>query len=173
MGITDKLKAQIEALKDFQNNRNAYLARLLFERSEELLDRQRDQLASGLDSEGRELAPRYSEDLKPGGHFNSRSAAERYAAWKKTINVPVYYKQTERDTDVPNLYIDGTFYSQLAVDITEAQILFAGGTMYAADIIAKYGLDKFGLNEDTWREVMENGVIEELLVLIREKFDSV
>lgn len=162
MGLTDKMEVMLTAFREFRDNKNAILADILSQRTDELLDRQRDQLASGLNSEGTDIVPPYSEDLKPGGYFHSSSAAERYAQWKQTINVPVYYKQTQRNPDTPNLYVNGRFHSELTVDITD-EVLFHGGTSYAENIVDKFGLMQFGLNEQSWRDFMENGVITEIL----------
>lgn len=168
MFITDKLQAQIDALKSFRSDMGEIMADILSDREDELLGRQRDQLASGLDSEGEDIIPSYSQDIKPTGYFNTVSAAERYAAWKQNINVPLYDRRFERDPDSPNLFVSGKFHSELAVDVSNSEILFYGGTPYAENIINRYGLDKFGLNEQFWRMVMENGVITELRTKMRE-----
>lgn len=176
MGIIDKIEAQIAALEEFRDNRASILADILSEREDELLDRQRDQLASGLNSEGTDIVPPYSADLKPGGYFKSPQAAARYAAWKQDIYAPkVHYKQTQRNPDTPNLFIDGDgivnggrFYRELAVNVTDTEILFYGETSYAEGIIGKFGEEQFGLCEEYWRDVMENGVIKTMLKGLRE-----
>lgn len=173
MGITDKLQAQIAVFRDYKDNRSAYLADMLSQREDELLGRLKDQLASGQDSYGADLRPSYTEDVKPGGYFNTKSAAERYAGWKRSINVPIYFKQFNRDFDTPNLYVSGRFHSELAVEVTDDIVEFKGATGYADNIIDKYGKDKIGLNETFWRMVMENGVIDELIQKLREGIERI
>lgn len=167
MGITDKLSGLVRVFDDFNRDKGKYLADILSGREDELLGRQRDQLASGQDSNGNDMLPLYTED----SYFHSISAAQRYRDWKQRIyQPPLYDKQFARKPDAPNLYVDadninsgGRFYRELAVVIDGEVIEFNGATPYAENIIGKYGLDKFGLNETFWRMVMENGVIDELL----------
>lgn len=173
MAILEKLQSQIAAFSDFRQNKGKVVAELLAQREEELLERQKDQLASGLDSEGRVLSPLYSEDLKPGGFFKTQSAAQRYADWKKGINVPVFYEQQPRPADAPNLYVNGRFWSELAVTVTDTLIEFHGDTAYADGIIDKYGLEKFGLNETFWRMVVENGLDDELADYLRSRLETI
>lgn len=177
MFITDKLQAQINLLKDFEERKGAYVSEILSEKTDDLLGLQRDQLASGLNSEGGEMQPPYPQDLKPGGYFHTQSAAERYSEWKDRMQVPVYYKQTPRKHNVPNLYINGKnirnggrFYSELAVSVTEDTILFHGSTDYSEGIVAKFGVQNFGLNEEYWRYMMEDGgVLDALANKLRER----
>lgn len=169
MAIVEKLQAQIAALSEFQRDKGRVVAELLSQREEELLERQKDQLASGLDSDGRNLQPFYSEDLKPGGFFKTQSAAERYKNWKRSIATPVFYQQLPRMADAPNLYVNGRFWSELTVTISESLIEFKGDTAYAEGIIDKYGLEKFGLNETFWRMVVENGLDDELADYLRSR----
>lgn len=178
MGLTDKLSSLIEVFQDFNENKGRYLADILAGREDELLGRQRDQLASGQDSYGDDLTPLYPDDLT---YFRSRSAGERYRDWKLSINQPPRYgTQFPRNVDAPNLYVDGEnirnggrFYRELAVVVDSDLIEFNGATAYADNIIYKYGLDKFGLNETFWRMVMENGVIDELLGKLRGDIQTI
>ena len=179
MFITDKIQAQINFFKDFEERKGAYVAELLSEKTEDLLGLQRDQLASGLNSNGGEMQPPYPQDLKPGGYFHTQSAAERYSEWKDRMQVPVYYKQTARKHNVPNLYINGTdrngrpirnggrFYSEIVVDVDESRIFFHGSTDYSEGIMAKFGVDNFGLNEEYWRYILENGILDSLIEKLR------
>lgn len=173
MGIVDKLQAQIAVFQDFRDNRSAYLADILSDRQNELLGRQKDQLASGQDSYGNDLIPLYTQDLKPGGYFKTRESATRYMHKKLSIKVPVNYVQLPRNDDAPNLYWNGKFHSEITVDISSEIIDFTGATSYANNIIDKYGHDKFGLNETFWRMVMENGVIDEMIRKIRNGLEPI
>ena len=173
MAILEKLQAQIAAFSEFQKNKGRVVAELLAQREDELLERQMDQLASGQDSEGRNLTPSYSADLKPGGYFKTSSAARRYADWKKSIATPAFYQQFPRNADTPNLYVNGRFWNEMGVTISENIIEFHGDTAYAEGIINKYGLEKFGLNETFWRMVVEGGLDDELADYLRSQLETI
>ena len=53
----------------------------------EILEQQRIQLLEGKDSQGKDMHPLYSEDIKPRGWFNTKESAKRYAEWKQTIPI--------------------------------------------------------------------------------------
>ena len=77
----------------------------------------------------------------------------RYALWKKTgISYPV---DVQRNTDAPNLYINGMFHSELEVRAGNRDIGVYPKSSYAAGIMAKYGMNKFGLTAERWRKVLE------------------
>ena len=54
----------------------------------EIAEQQRIQLLEGKNSEGKDMHPFYSEDLKPSGYFRTKEGAQRYADWKKTLSYP-------------------------------------------------------------------------------------
>lgn len=118
----------------------------------DILELQRLQLLEGKASDGEDLRPYYSEDLKPQGYFRNADSAERYARWKATeIQYPV---DTNRNPDAPNLYINGQFHSELGVEFGANEMTVQGTTMKAQAIILKYGLDKFGLTVDKLNEIV-------------------
>lgn len=135
----------------------AIIRDVLLLRQGDILEAQRIQLLAGKDSGGEDIHPFYSEDL---GYFYSVESAKRYAAWKQDLTYP--YTVT-RNPDAPNLYITGKFHEELGVEFGVDTLGIIGETDYAARIIAKYGVDVFGLSNESWNEIWESGSYEELL----------
>ena len=135
-------------------DRGIFLQVVLNDRREEIIASQREQLLEGKDSDGNDMRPYYSEDLKPNGWFHSKESAMRYALWKKTgISYPV---DVQRNTDAPNLYINGMFHNDLEARAGSTSVGVYPKTSYAAGIMAKYGMNKFGLTSERWRKVLED-----------------
>lgn len=135
-------------------DRGIFLQVVLNDRREEIIASQREQLLEGKDSDGNDMRPYYSEDLKPNGWFHSKESAMRYAMWKKTgISYPV---DVQRNTDAPNLYINGMFHNDLEAKAGSTSVGVYPKTSYAAGIMAKYGMNKFGLTSERWRKVLDD-----------------
>lgn len=113
----------------------------------DIIEQQKIQLLEGKNSSGQDMHPYYSEDLKPRGWFKSRESAGRYAAWKQTINYPFTVK---RNPDAPNLYITGVFHNDIGIVFGSDTLMVKPDTAYAANIMAKYGLNAFGLCAEKW-----------------------
>lgn len=137
---------------------------VLIPRGDDILEQQRIQLLEGKDSGGEDIRPYYSEDLKPAGHFHSVESAGRYAAWKQDLTYPY---TVQRNPDAPNLYITGKFHEEIGVEFGVDTIAIVGETAYAKAIMAKYGIDTFGLNNDKWAEIWESGSYDSLLGMIK------
>lgn len=135
-------------------DRGIFLQVVLNDRREEIIASQREQLLEGKDSDGNDMRPYYSEDLKPDGWFHSKESAMRYALWKKTgISYPV---DVQRNTDAPNLYINGKFHGEMEVRAGSTSVGVYPKTLYAATIMGKYGMNKFGLTSERWRKVLDD-----------------
>lgn len=144
------------------------LQREAFEmRKDEIIESQRVQLLEGKASSGKDLRPYYSEDLKPHGWFKSKESAGRYAAWKGSLNYPV---SVERNADAPNLYITGVFHGDLEAGFGTEKIHILPNTNYAAGIMAKYGVENFGLTDERWSVIIrrDGGVADTLITKMRE-----
>lgn len=154
-GLLSRVQAAHRALSE-----GSALRRILEKRTDEILEMQYVQLAQGKASSGKDMRPYYSEDVGIGGYFQSRAAAEAYKTWKLSVFNPY---GSDRKADAPNLYIDGTFYSHLRVAVSNSEILVYGGTSKASGIIAKYGVESFGLTDENWNVLFhERGVLNEL-----------
>ena len=137
---------------------------VLMRHGDNIVEQQRIQLLMGKGSDGRDLHPFYSEDVKPRGYFKSGAQARQYAAWKQTLRYPY---SVERNPDAPNLYITGVFHDDLNVEFRGDAVAIVPDTAYAAKIMAKYGFGIFGLNQQMWGIIWnewgaKNELIEEM-----------
>lgn len=98
------------------------------------------QLRAGLDQEDIYLKPTYDDDTyfnEPGRWYKR---ADKYKAWKKTIDPPIenILGFPDRPDHVPNLYINGQFYDSIQVlrsgDVLEIKTTTAKGKQ----IVKKY-----------------------------------
>ena len=132
----------------------------------EIVDLQRTQLLMGKGSDGQDIHPFYTEDVKPHGYFRSVKTAENYRAWKQTISYP---KNVQRNPNAPNLYITGVFHNDLGVRFGSDGVAIVPDTAYAANIMAKYGMNIFGLNPESWAVVFgEYGAKDELITKMKD-----
>ena len=132
----------------------------------EIVDLQRTQLLMGKGSNGEDIHPFYTEDLKPQGYFRTVKSAENYRAWKQTINYP---KNVQRNPNAPNLYITGVFHNDLNVAFRSDGVAIVPDTAYAANIMRKYGMNVFGLSMISWGVIWnDNGAKNELITKMRE-----
>ena len=133
---------------------------------EDIMEQQHIQLLEGKGSDGEDLRPYYTEDLQPHGYFKSQQSASNYMAWKETLNYPY---SVERNSDAPNLYINGRFYSEMEVKFEADSMMIAPSSGYAAQIMAKYGMGRFGLSALKWQVMMqEKGVMIEVQVQMKQ-----
>ena len=131
----------------------------------EIVDLQRTQLLEGKGSDGQDIHPFYTEDLKPQGYFKSAATAANYRAWKQTISYP---KNVQRNPNAPNLYITGVFHNDLNVAFYADSVAIVPDTAYAANIMAKYGMNVFGLCPQMWAVIWnENGAKDELITKMK------
>lgn len=161
MGILNDLRARVAGVND--GLQTGELVRdVIVKHPDDILELQKQQLFSGLASNGQDIRPYYTEDLKPAGHFYTVEAAKRYSAWKESgINYPYAAK---RNPDAPNLYINGRFHDELGVQFDVDTVGIVGTTGYSQKIIAKYGIDTFGLMMSNWMAIfVEHGAYDELM----------
>lgn len=164
--IIEGLKNRVEnVLVGLQTG--ALVRNVVTKHTADILDLQKLQLLQGKAASGEDMRPYYTEDIQPGGYFKSVESAKRYAAWKETINYP---RNAKRNTNAPNLYINGRFHSELGVQFGTEAMTIIGSTMYANNIIAKYGTKQFGLMQSNWNIIMrERGGKDELLTEIKKE----
>lgn len=161
MGILNDLRARVQGVADGLQT-GEMVRDIIVQHPGDIMDLQKQQLFSGLSSSGEDIRPYYSEDLKPGGFFNSAESASRYAAWKKSgISYPY---TAQRNPDAPNLYINGRFHNELGVQFDAQTVAVVGMTDYAKRIVAKYGISTFGLMMSNWSVIfVERGAYAELM----------
>lgn len=167
MGILDDLRTRVRAVNEGLQT-GGMVCDVLMRHPDDILELQRLQLFQGLAASGEDIRPYYSEDLKPSGYFYSVESAGRYAAWKKDgINYP--YSVT-RNPDAPNLYINGRFHDEIGVQFTNDTVGIVPTTPYAAGIMAKYGINTFGLMPSNWKIIFEEkGAYYELMQQIKQR----
>lgn len=138
---------------------------VLMNHTSDILEFQSQQLLQGKASNGEDIRPFYSEDVKPSGYFNSAESAERYAGWKLTLYYPY---EANRNPDAPNLYVNGKFHSELGVFYDSDRVEVVGASQYASRIVERYGVQTFGLMQQYWNAVfMERGAYNELMESIK------
>lgn len=165
MSILTDLLARVQGVNE--GLRTGELVRdTLFSRSADVMEMQQRQLLAGKRPDGSDIRPSYSEDLKPTGHFYSVESAGRYAAWKQSLSYPY---AAQRNADSPNLYINGKFYDELAVEFGSDAVGIVATTPYAVGIMAKYA-DAFGLSPESWNTIFsERGALADLMTEIKSR----
>jgi hypothetical protein len=165
MSVIDQLLSNVETLQASLDSGD--VQRDVLERHrEDIIELQQIQLLEGKGSDGEDLRPYYSEDLQPQGWFKSKETAGRYAAWKGTLSYPF---SVQRNPDAPNLYITGVFHGDLDVQFNPDTLAIVPTTMYAQQIMAKYGMGMFGLSAEKWGEMMnERGALAEVIDKAKE-----
>lgn len=132
----------------------------------DIIEQQRIQLLEGKAADGTDMHPFYSEDVKPHGYFKSQHTAQNYAAWKQSLSYPY---SVQRKPDAPNLYITGVFHNDLNVEFSAVGVGIVPDTAYAANIMAKYGKNAFGLCKEKWGVIFnEKGVRDELITKVKQ-----
>ena len=160
-GLLDNARALQKGLTD-----GSLIREVLEPHGSEIVDMQRTQLLMGKASDGQDIHPFYTEDLKPSGYFTTKAKAENYRGWKQELSYP---KNVKRNPDAPNLYITGVFHNDLNVSFGGDSLAIVADTAYAAKIMAKYGINVFGLSWESWGELFnEGGVKDELMEKVKE-----
>lgn len=161
------LQSLLDGARRLRDGMRGKVVREVLEAHEkDIVEQQRIQLLEGKDSKGNDMHPFYSEDVKPRGWFKTKESAQRYAEWKQTINYPYTVR---RNADAPNLYITGVFHDDLGAEFRDDEMEIVPDTGYAANIMAKYGRNAFGLNLEKWAVMFdEKGLKDELIEKMKE-----
>lgn len=136
-----------------------------------MLDLIREQMYVGMDGDEQHLSPTYDDDpfFNEEGWWHHRS--EDYKAWKMKITPPLAGILTNlppRPDNVPNLWIDGTFHSEVNAKPNDNGINIDPGMGNGPDIVAKYG-DRLLFPGPTAVEYFN---IYKMLPAIREHFEK-
>ena len=167
MGILNDLLSRVQSVND--GLQTGELVRdVVVQHPDDILELQKIQLFQGLNANGEDIRPYYTEDLKPSGYFYSVESAKRYAAWKESgINYPY---SVQRNPDAPNLYINGRFHDELGVQFAADTVGIVPTTPYSAGIMAKYGITTFGLTMANWMVVfVQRGAYAELMQQLKQR----
>lgn len=161
--MNERLGRMAEAAHQLQQQmQDGSLVRgVLREHEQDIMEQQHIQLLEGKGSDGQDLRPYYTEDLQPHGYFKNQQSASNYMAWKETLSYP--YSVTRGNSNAPNLYINGRFYDEMEIRFEADVLMIVPSTPYAAGIMAKYGMHRFGLSALKWEVMMnEKGVKDEV-----------
>lgn len=167
--MNERLARMASAAKDLGRmmDDGSLVREVLQEHKEDIMQEQHIQLLEGKGSDGDDLRPYYTEDLKPHGYFHSVQSASNYMAWKETLDYP--YQVTRGNSNAPNLYINGRFYNEMEVKFDAEAMAVQPSTPYASEIMNKYGLKRFGLSQLHWETMMyERGVLNDIQKRIKE-----
>ena len=118
-----------------------------------------EQLYSGLDGDGRYLSPTYDNDpffdrVRWYHYENGKvyHGAEGYKQWKLDITPPKgsdLIGLPPRPEDVPNLFIDGTFYDTIVARESGDGVNVSSESENGRDIEQKYGSQIFGMADQS------------------------
>lgn len=119
-------------------------ARCLDENKGVILDLVKEQLYTGHDGNENILSPSYDSDpfFNQPGRWYHRSYA--YKAWKREITPPMkgaVLGLPARSDSTPNLFIDGTFYSEITATMRGKTLVTDPGNGNGPEILGKYGND--------------------------------
>lgn len=118
----------------------------VYNNKSEFVDYVHEQLMTGVDGDGKKLSPGYLEDP----YFKTKSAAKKYAMWKKQITPPMesYLGIPARSVFVPNLFINGYFYSLVeATPTAEGLSIGTSGDKLGLEVESKYKSNIFRIGE--------------------------
>lgn len=102
-----------------------------------------EQLYSGMNGESDYLEPNYDNDsfFNEEGYWHNR--AKDYKAWKNDITPPILSSMLglpPRPDNVPNLYINGKFYSEIFTERDDMELkVDVNGSGDGPAIVSKYG----------------------------------
>lgn len=131
------------------------------EHNDTIVELNRAQLWDGERADGKSIVPRYSQDP----YFKTKQAAAEYAAWKQRITPsPV------RDSDTPNLYINGYFHRSIIAEKEKDTIKVSSGVKLGQELDQKYK-NIFGLNKGSIAELKPE-LLETLLNNVRDELHA-
>jgi len=104
--------------------------------SAQALTANKTQLYDGKTSTGDDVSPTYLEDP----YFEDKAEAQRYSDWKDQIT-----PNKRRKKGVPNLFINGKFYSTITVQVQSGGLLYKSSFEAAPSIESTFGNNIYGL----------------------------
>lgn len=104
----------------------------------------REQLYSGQDGEGKHLSPTYDDDPYFQEEGPWKGNAQGYKEWKRKITPPQQnfifpLGLAARADNVPNLFINGKFFSEISATMSGDVLVIDPGNGDGPDIVGKYG----------------------------------
>jgi hypothetical protein len=127
-------------------NVNELIDRAVLDNEAEILDANTAQL-----SQGKNAFDQFLEEY----------ATQAYAQFKKAIG-------SQAPLGIPNLLLEGDFYSGFTLTVNNGEYIIDSTDEKTTDLTNKYGIDIFGLSEESLREIRPL-ILESLQNLIRNE----
>ena len=110
--MNERLARMTQAAKslNLQMQDGSLVRGVLREHSQDIMEQQHIQLLEGKGSDGNDLRPYYTEDVKPHGYFKTQQTASNYMAWKETLSYPYSVTRIE---ECPSVLIECGYVSNL------------------------------------------------------------
>ena len=86
MSVLNTIRDRVVAMN--QLLQSDLVRNVLINHESDIMELQQIQLLQGKASNGEDIRPYYSEDLKPSGYFHTVDSAGRYSAWKDGLPYP-------------------------------------------------------------------------------------
>lgn len=145
------IKSVYDIIHNISEGFEANALQCLANQSSVVVDLIKEQIYSGVDGDGEYLSPTYDDDpfFEEPGYWYHR--AKDYKAWKYHITKPVVSPRlmlSPRPVEVPNLYIDGTFFGEIRAAMQGDMLEVSPGNGNGPAIKEKYGDKLFMLGTD-------------------------
>lgn len=154
----------LDGMKGLINNLQAFdfgqeMQGIVHEYVDVLADLQREQMSEGRGVDGEYIRPFYSEDP----YFKTAFAAEKYAEWKQKIT-----PNPKRPKDVPNLFINGYFYSTLRPKLVASVFEIDSPSSLGEKVLEEHPTAQ-GLNAEKRKEFADMFTLPGITTSLREK----
>lgn len=153
----DGIKQLIDNLTAFDFGQE--LTEIVVNYADVLGDLQREQMSEGRGVDGEYIRPFYSEDP----YFKTAKAAADYANWKERIT-----PNPKRPKDVPNLLINGYFYSSLKAKV-EGDVFEIDSNVSLGEKVLDEHPNAQGLNAEKRLEFAETFTLPDIKASLLEK----
>ena len=141
----------------FRDSLNGYVIGVLADKSDDILERVKEQLFEGIGGSGEPLEPGYENDPFFGGDVDR---ARRFMRWKEHVSG---YRAPERGV---NLYINGAFHDSMYVDLQDDGIKVT--SPMENPIMEKWGVENFAPTDDWMEANVKEELLDKLLYELRE-----
>lgn len=145
-----EIESVYKVIHDISRGFEEHIVNCLADHSAVVVVELQEQMLCGIDGTGRHLSPSYDDPYfnEPGLWYGR---AEDYKRWKKTITPPMTSPMLNlppRPDDIPNLYINGKFHSEITARRQGNELQIDPGAGDGPDIVRKYGDQLLELSDD-------------------------
>lgn len=156
----------LNKVKRFERGWINRLSQTLNENKNVVLQLNKEQLLSGIGSDGNPLSPTYNQD----DFFKTQEGRDRYLEQKKgkeanpkynSLYRKVYNLYGTRDVQTPNLIVTGKYHKSLKVTVKKKSFLVKGTWSKAKNIENKYP-NATGLTQRSFNFIWERFIVDDL-----------